>query len=259
MSNCSERSCSCDFKSFNSTERACSAVLRAAAASFARSCRGPNTRPFRNESLLANRRGPPTAPRATPELQARAEAYATRVLDKLDYAGVLALEFFQLGGELLANEMAPRVHNSGHWTIEGAETSQFENHLRAILGLPLGPTAAHGHSAMMNLIGMIPERRDILSVKDARLHLYGKAERPARKVGHVTALGDRLEGASRPGHFRGVATVVAKLFQVIGPSRSYFGEKDAQQLAVIRRLVADLDMPVEVWAPGYPGRRGPAR
>jgi 5-(carboxyamino)imidazole ribonucleotide synthase len=133
------------------------------------------------------------APRATPELQARAEAYATRVLDKLDYAGMLALEFFQLGGELLANEMAPRVHNSGHWTIEGAETSQFENHLRAILGLPLGPTAARGHSAMMNLIGMIPERRDILSVKDARLHLYGKPVRLGRKLGHITIVGDTVE------------------------------------------------------------------
>jgi 5-(carboxyamino)imidazole ribonucleotide synthase len=132
------------------------------------------------------------APRATPELQARAEDYATRVLDKLDYAGVLAIEFFQLGGELLANEMAPRVHNSGHWTIEGAETSQFENHLRAILGLPLGSTRAVGHSAMMNLIGVIPDRRDILSVKDARLHLYGKPVRLGRKLGHITVVGDSV-------------------------------------------------------------------
>jgi 5-(carboxyamino)imidazole ribonucleotide synthase len=137
------------------------------------------------------------APRATAELQGDAEAYAIRVLDKLQYAGVLALEFFQLGGELLANEMAPRVHNSGHWTIEGAETSQFENHLRAILGLPLGSTNATGHSAMMNLIGVIPARRDILSVEDARLHLYGKPVRLGRKLGHITVVGDTVEERER--------------------------------------------------------------
>jgi 5-(carboxyamino)imidazole ribonucleotide synthase len=146
------------------------------------------------------------APRATSELQARAEAYATRALDKLDYAGVLALEFFQLGGELLANEMAPRVHNSGHWTIEGAETSQFENHLRAILGLPLGSPRVTGHSAMMNLIGALPDRRDVLSVRDARLHIYGKPVRLGRKLGHITVVADTL--AAREARLAELARVV---------------------------------------------------
>jgi 5-(carboxyamino)imidazole ribonucleotide synthase len=126
------------------------------------------------------------APGASSEVQAEAQDYAARVLEALNYVGVLAIEFFQSEGHLLANEMAPRVHNSGHWTIEGAETSQFENHLRAILGLPLGSTAATGHSAMINLIGRIPDRRAVLSVPDAHLHLYGKSPRPNRKLGHVT-------------------------------------------------------------------------
>jgi 5-(carboxyamino)imidazole ribonucleotide synthase len=121
-----------------------------------------------------------------PELTRQAEDYAARVLGALDYVGVLAIEFFQRQGQLLANEMAPRVHNSGHWTIEGAETSQFENHLRAILGLPLGSTAPVGFSAMLNLIGCAPPASEVLAVPGAHLHLYGKAARPGRKLGHVT-------------------------------------------------------------------------
>jgi 5-(carboxyamino)imidazole ribonucleotide synthase len=121
-----------------------------------------------------------------PELQHSAESYATRLLDALDYVGVLALELFEKDGQLLANEVAPRVHNSGHWTIEGAQTSQFENHLRAITGLPLGSTAARGYAAMVNLIGTIPERERILAIPGAHLHLYGKSPRPGRKLGHVT-------------------------------------------------------------------------
>ncbi|MFO0838887.1 MAG: 5-(carboxyamino)imidazole ribonucleotide synthase [Phycisphaerae bacterium] len=126
------------------------------------------------------------APRLTPELQALAEFYATRVLDALDYVGVLAIEFFETAAGLVANEMAPRVHNSGHWTIEGAKTSQFENHLRAILGWPLGSTEAVGSSAMVNLIGEMPDPAVLLAVPGAHLHLYGKSSRPGRKVGHVT-------------------------------------------------------------------------
>jgi len=99
---------------------------------------------------------------------------------------VLAVELFECGGHLLANEIAPRVHNSGHWTIESAVTSQFENHLRAVSGLPLGSTGALGHAAMLNLIGELPEPRELLSLPDAHLHVYGKALRPGRKVGHVT-------------------------------------------------------------------------
>ncbi len=126
------------------------------------------------------------APRLDAPIQRAAENAAHRVLESLNYAGVLALEFFEHQGELLVNEMAPRVHNSGHWTIEGAVTSQFENHLRAVLGLPLGSTGLTGHCAMLNLIGDLPESAEVLAVPDAHLHLYGKSPRPGRKLGHVT-------------------------------------------------------------------------
>ncbi len=126
------------------------------------------------------------APHRTPLLQTQAEDYARRILEALQYVGVLAIEFFQHEGQLLANEMAPRVHNSGHWTIEGAEISQFENHLRAVLGLPLGSTAAVGFSAMLNLIGSTPPAEAVLAVPGTHLHLYGKAAAPNRKLGHVT-------------------------------------------------------------------------
>jgi len=115
-----------------------------------------------------------------------AAAIAARTLEALDYVGVLAIELFQHEGRLLANEMAPRVHNSGHWTIEGAKTSQFENHLRAILGLPLGATGTTGVSAMVNLIGETPDSAAVLAIDGAHLHLYGKPARPGRKLGHVT-------------------------------------------------------------------------
>jgi 5-(carboxyamino)imidazole ribonucleotide synthase len=126
------------------------------------------------------------APGVTPSLQQRANAYVEKLLLELDYVGVLALELFQVEGELLANEIAPRVHNTGHWTIEGARTSQFENHLRAILGLPLGATEALSPCAMLNLVGGEPDAGALLSVPDAHLHWYGKAPRAGRKVGHVT-------------------------------------------------------------------------
>jgi 5-(carboxyamino)imidazole ribonucleotide synthase len=130
------------------------------------------------------------APGLTSDLQASAEDYAMRVLDHLHYVGVLAIELFQVGDTLLANEMAPRVHNSGHWTIEGAETSQFENHLRAILGWPLGSTRATGYSAMVNLLGTTPNPAGVLAVPGIHLHLYGKEPRPGRKLGHVTLCAD---------------------------------------------------------------------
>ena len=126
------------------------------------------------------------APRLEPSIQRDAERAAHRILESLKYVGVLAIEFFEREGELLANEMAPRVHNSGHWTIEGAVTSQFENHLRAVLSLPLGSTGLTGHCAMLNLIGDLPESAEVLAVPDAHLHLYGKSPRPGRKLGHVT-------------------------------------------------------------------------
>jgi 5-(carboxyamino)imidazole ribonucleotide synthase len=119
-------------------------------------------------------------------LQAKAEEYVTKLLASLNYVGVIALELFEVNGELIANEFAPRVHNSGHWTIEGAETSQFENHLRAILDLPLGSTAALGKTAMVNFIGGKPESERVLAVENTHLHLYGKAPRKGRKVAHAT-------------------------------------------------------------------------
>jgi 5-(carboxyamino)imidazole ribonucleotide synthase len=119
-------------------------------------------------------------------LQAQAEDYVSRLLHALDYVGVIALELFDVGGKLLANEFAPRVHNSGHWTIEGAETSQFENHLRAILDLPLGSTAAVGQAAMVNFIGGLPKVEEVLAIPDVHAHWYGKAPRKGRKVAHAT-------------------------------------------------------------------------
>lgn len=126
------------------------------------------------------------APVLDPDHQERAESYVRAILEDLEYVGVIALELFDDGVDLLANEIAPRVHNTGHWTIEGAETSQFENHLRAITGAPLGSTAPRGESAMINIIGALPDPRRVLAVPGAYLHLYGKAPRPGRKLGHVT-------------------------------------------------------------------------
>jgi len=119
-------------------------------------------------------------------LQALAEDYVGRVLKQLDYVGVLAFEFFEVDGGLKANEIAPRVHNSGHWTIEGAECSQFENHLRAVAGLPLGSTSKLGESAMLNFIGEVPPVEKVIAIEDCHLHHYGKAFKVGRKVGHAT-------------------------------------------------------------------------
>jgi 5-(carboxyamino)imidazole ribonucleotide synthase len=136
------------------------------------------------------RRSLAPAPKVAADLQSEAERHLRRVADALGYVGVLAIELFEVDGRLLGNEMAPRVHNSGHWTIEGSETSQFENHLRAVAGLPLGSTAPRGLAAMLNLIGTVPDADRILAVPGAHLHLYGKSPRPGRKLGHVTLVAD---------------------------------------------------------------------
>jgi 5-(carboxyamino)imidazole ribonucleotide synthase len=128
------------------------------------------------------------APWHAPTLERRAATYLRRMLEHFRYQGVLNIEFFVRGGRLLANETAPRVHNSGHWTIEGAATSQFENHLRGILGLPLGATTPRGHAAMLNLVGTMPAREDVLALPEGHWHDYGKSPRPGRKLGHVTLL-----------------------------------------------------------------------
>lgn len=128
--------------------------------------------------------------RADAALQARAVAHARALAEALDYVGAFALELFCRDGVLLANELAPRVHNSGHWTIEGSETSQFENHLRAVLGLPLGDTRMVGHACMLNWIGAMPDAAAVLREPGGHWHDYGKEPRDGRKVGHATLRAD---------------------------------------------------------------------
>jgi 5-(carboxyamino)imidazole ribonucleotide synthase len=123
-------------------------------------------------------------------LEERAQSSIQAVLDHFGYVGVLTLEFFVLDGELLVNEIAPRVHNSGHWTIDGAETSQFENHVRAITAMPLGGTSANREALMFNWIGQMPDREQILSIPGVHWHDYGKSARPGRKIGHATLTAD---------------------------------------------------------------------
>jgi len=123
-------------------------------------------------------------------LAENAIAAARRVAESLDYVGVFALELFVCASQLLANEIAPRVHNSGHWSIEGAVVSQFENHLRAVLGLPLGSTAARGVACMLNWIGELPDLRVLLAEPGGHWHDYGKSPRDGRKVGHATLVAD---------------------------------------------------------------------
>ena len=157
-----------------------------------------------HEGILRTTRAP--APSVGAEMGARAIEYCRAIMERFDYVGVLALELFSAGGQLLANEIAPRVHNSGHWTIEGAETSQFENHLRAILSLPLGSTEPRGWSAMVNIVGRIPSRESILRLQGTHLHLYGKAATERRKLGHVTLVAESRESAQQ-----GLATLTSVL------------------------------------------------
>lgn len=163
-------------------------------------------------------------PEADPILTRSAHAAVRAILEGLGHVGTLAVEFFVVGRDLVANEMAPRVHNSGHWSIEGATTSQFENHLRAIAGLPLGDPTPHGCAAMVNLIGEAPEREAILAIPGARLHLYGKSPRPGRKVGHVTLLGEDPDAVeSRLSALRGLADAATARAQ--GPTETRSAER----------------------------------
>jgi len=130
------------------------------------------------------------APYIQPALEKQARDYMEKLLIALNYVGVLTIEFFVCNNELIANEIAPRVHNSGHWTIEGAQTSQFENHVRAVMGLPLGSTKAIGFSRLLNCIGHEPRVADILAIEGAHYHHYGKSPRAARKLAHITVQGD---------------------------------------------------------------------
>jgi 5-(carboxyamino)imidazole ribonucleotide synthase len=138
-----------------------------------------------------------TAPFTNARLQRAAKLYAKRIMHALDYVGVLAVEFFVVNGALVANEMAPRVHNSGHWTIEGCVTSQFENHLRAICDMPLGSTRALGATAMINFLGKVPDRDRLLAIEGLAFHDYGKEPRPGRKLGHCTILKSQAKERDR--------------------------------------------------------------
>ncbi len=144
----------------------------------------PLTRNWHVDGVLSVSLAP--APDVTAGEADAAIAHAERLAEHLGYVGVFALELFDCGGRLLANEMAPRVHNSGHWTIEGAETSQFENHIRAVLGLPLGSTRPTGLACMLNWLGELPDALPCLASAGGHWHDYGKSPRAGRKVGHAT-------------------------------------------------------------------------
>ncbi|MBK5257693.1 MAG: 5-(carboxyamino)imidazole ribonucleotide synthase [Vicinamibacteria bacterium] len=178
------------------------------------------TENFHEHSILSASLSP--APRSE-EIEDTAITFARRLAEDLDYVGVFALELFEHEGNLLVNEMAPRVHNSGHWTIEGAITSQFENHLRAVLGLPLGSTQALGTSVMLNWISEVPDALPLLAEPLGHWHDYGKTSRPGRKVGHATLNGSASEvsdalkrlsaGMKRPSQIDPVVAVLAPQLQ----------------------------------------------
>ncbi len=157
--------------------------------------------------------------RADAALSETALGYAGKLAEALNYVGVFALELFCRDGELLANELAPRVHNSGHWTIEGSETSQFENHLRAVLGLPLGDIRMLGHACMLNWVGELPEAAPVLREPGGHWHDYGKSPRAGRKVGHATLRADSqavlADALGRTGQALGRATQIAPVLQAI--------------------------------------------
>lgn len=172
----------------------------------------PITENWHSDGILAASLAPA---KVTNSLQRSALDSAQLIANALDYVGVFALELFECNGELLANEIAPRVHNSGHWTIEGARTSQFENHLRAVLGLPLGSTAASGHSCMLNWVGELPDPLPVLSSPCGHWHDYGKSPREGRKVGHATLTApDREQLADA---LSAVAEGLQRTAQVTGP------------------------------------------
>jgi 5-(carboxyamino)imidazole ribonucleotide synthase len=148
-----------------------------------------------------------------------AYAHARRIAEKLDYVGIFALELFVRDGQLLGNEIAPRVHNSGHWTIEGTPSSQFENHVRAVLGLPLGDTTALGVNVMLNWVGELPPAAPVLAEPRAHWHDYGKEPRPGRKVGHATLCaadaGEMRERLARIGATLGREQQVAPVLEAL--------------------------------------------
>ncbi|MGH7130754.1 MAG: 5-(carboxyamino)imidazole ribonucleotide synthase [Phycisphaerales bacterium] len=169
----------------------------------------PLTQNHHSGGVLRVSRAPAAGTRPGGPLQSEAERIATAALERMRYVGVLAIELFEHEGRLLANEMAPRVHNSGHWTIDGAPVSQFENHLRAVLGLPLGATGpvVAGCAGMVNLVGDVPELKVLCGMEGARVHLYGKSSRTGRKIGHVNVAA--ADHAELDGKLRGVIAACA--------------------------------------------------
>ncbi len=195
------------------------------------------------------------APALAPDLQSAAESHAHSVMTELDYVGVLAIELFQVGDKLLGNEMAPRVHNSGHWTIEGAVTSQFANHLRAITGRPLGSTQALGHAAMVNLIGVLPDLDEVLRIEGAHLHLYDKHPRgqetrprnPGR--GRSGGAGGALGSPDGPGGLIGRKSRSDRTGgEHVGPESDF----ELVLVALVESAVARLDPPSGVVRSFFP-------
>lgn len=133
------------------------------------------------------------APHLDPDTEKLAHDYIRDLIHELGHVGALTLELFETEDGLVANEMAPRVHNSGHWSIEGATSSQFENHLRAVCSMPLGDTQAHQPTCMINIISEKGDIESIMKLPYANVHLYGKSERPGRKLGHITVSADSYE------------------------------------------------------------------
>jgi 5-(carboxyamino)imidazole ribonucleotide synthase len=176
----------------------------------------PLTENWHVDGVLSASLAPATVDRTLTET---AYAHARKLAETLDYVGVFALELFCRDGVLLANELAPRVHNSGHWTIEGAQTSQFQNHLRAVLGLPLGATDAIGHACMLNWIGALPDANAVLREPSGHWHDYGKSPREGRKVGHATLRADSIKA---------LADALTRVGRAL--------DRDAQVAPVIARL-----------------------
>ena len=170
----------------------------------------PLTENWHVDGVLSASLAPARVDEATAAL---AVGHAKRLAEALDYVGVFALELFSRDGELLANELAPRVHNSGHWTIEGSETSQFQNHLRAVLGLPLGDTRMVGTACMLNWIGEMPDARAVLDEAGGHWHDYGKEPRAGRKVGHATLRSD--DAAALAASLQRVGTALCRQDQVL--------------------------------------------
>lgn len=169
----------------------------------------PLTENVHKENILFTSRAPVDV---DPKTEEQARSIAEKLLTHFEYVGTMTIEFFHMeDGQLLLNEIAPRVHNSGHWTIEGAQTSQFENHVRAICGMPLGSVSLRGFSGLVNILGSHPDLSQLLQLDGVHVHFYGKGEVPKRKIGHVTICCDSEEQLSN--QIQQVLDIVSKAHQ----------------------------------------------